>query len=191
MACGERRVIILTSPATRHPPLVTRHSQSYHNGGDMNLLAVETSEISGSVAVWRNGYLETEHFLGSAQRSAQSLAPAIRSVLTAAGLTPRDISCVAATVGPGSFTGLRVGVMTAKMFAYAVGASVAAVDTLLAIATGCNVPDFFEKTVSIAIDAQRKQVVAQSFHLRKSGGLYTKKPPDAPPIALCRTYFLR
>jgi tRNA threonylcarbamoyladenosine biosynthesis protein TsaB len=70
------------------------------------------------------------------------------------------VQLVAVTVGPGSFTGLRVGLATAKAFAYAVGAEVLGIDTLETIAAG--VPSTIS-TVSVAVDAQRGDVVAATF----------------------------
>ncbi|MEX0712672.1 MAG: tRNA (adenosine(37)-N6)-threonylcarbamoyltransferase complex dimerization subunit type 1 TsaB, partial [Pirellulales bacterium] len=92
----------------------------------MRILALETSGKSGSVAVLRGDVLLAEEPLEPSQRSAQSLAPAMRQLLEAVAWTPRDVQLVAVTLGPGSFTGLRVGVTTAKTFAYAVGAVVVA-----------------------------------------------------------------
>ena len=72
--------------------------------------------------------------LDPARRSARTLAPGIRHLLADAGWTPRDVALVAVSIGPGSFTGLRLGVMTAKAFAYAVGAPVLGIGTLEVIA---------------------------------------------------------
>jgi tRNA threonylcarbamoyladenosine biosynthesis protein TsaB len=68
--------------------------------------------------------------LDPARRSAQTLAPAIAELLAGQQVAPQQVNLVAVAVGPGSFTGLRVGVTTAKTFAYAVGAQVMGVSTL-------------------------------------------------------------
>ena len=98
------------------------------------ILALETSGTSGSVAASQGSKLLLRRQLNPAQRSAQSLAPAISTLLAEVGWQPSDVQLVAVTIGPGSFTGLRVGVTTAKMFAFAVGADVLGVNTLEAIA---------------------------------------------------------
>ncbi len=90
----------------------------------------------GSVAAASDGKLLAELELNPQQRSAASLAPALQDLLKMVGWRPGEVQLVAATIGPGSFTGLRVGVTTAKTFAYAVGAEVLGVDTLQAIANG-------------------------------------------------------
>ena len=90
----------------------------------------------------------------------QSLAPAVQSVLQQGGWQPKDVQLVGVTVGPGSFTGLRVGVATAKVFAYAVGANVLGVDTLEAIAAAAP-PEI--AALWTVMDAQRGDVVVRSF----------------------------
>ncbi len=132
------------------------------------ILALETSELTGSVAAAADGKLLAELQLDSQQRSAKSLAPAIRSLLDQVGWQPRQIHLLAVTVGPGSFTGLRVGVVTAKMFAYAAGAEVLGISTLEAIAAAA--PDRIP-AVSVAVDAQRGDVVAQRFRRKSAGWL--------------------
>src|SRR5271163_2151267 len=94
------------------------------------ILALETSELTGSVAAAADGNVLAELQLDPQQRSAQSLAPAIRALLAQVGWQPADIDLLAVTIGPGSFTGLRVGVATAKVFAYACGAEVLGISTL-------------------------------------------------------------
>ncbi len=82
-------------------------------------LALETSGQQGSVAVLRGGEVVHEVTLREDQRSAQSLTIAFRELMSAANVSGRDVSLIAVTHGPGSFTGLRVGLMAAKALAYA------------------------------------------------------------------------
>jgi tRNA threonylcarbamoyladenosine biosynthesis protein TsaB len=107
--------------------------------------------------------LIAQTLLSPRQRSAQTLAPAIREVLERAGLRPGDIQLVAVTQGPGSFTGLRVGAATAKTFAYAVGAEMVGVNTLEAIAA--QAPNSCE-TVWTLLDAHRGQLFVARYRLR-------------------------
>lgn len=126
----------------------------------MRILALETTETAGSVAAACDDNLLREITLDSRTRSAQSLAPALQTLLSEVGWKPGDVELVAVAVGPGSFTGIRVGVTTAKTFAYSVGASVLGVETLDVIASA--VPSEVQR-LSAAIDAQRGQVAAQEF----------------------------
>ncbi len=131
----------------------------------MKILALETTEKLATVAAVEDDRLLACHQTDSKLRSAQSLAPSIREVLRTVRWQPQDVELVAVTVGPGSFTGLRVGVTTAKVFAYAVGAEVLGIDTLEAIAaaTPPDVDRFWT-----AVDAQRGQWVVRQF--ARSGG---------------------
>jgi tRNA threonylcarbamoyladenosine biosynthesis protein TsaB len=126
----------------------------------MKILALETSGQAGSVALLDADALVAERSLPADDRNAKTLAPAIRDILAAADWQPSDIRLVAVAVGPGSFTGLRVGVTTAKTFAYAVRAEVIGVNTLEAIAAQAP-PDV--DRVAVVLDAQRQQVFAAEF----------------------------
>ncbi|HUY36962.1 MAG TPA: tRNA (adenosine(37)-N6)-threonylcarbamoyltransferase complex dimerization subunit type 1 TsaB [Pirellulales bacterium] len=126
------------------------------------ILALETSGMSGSVAALAGDALLSELPLHPDQRSARSLAPGIRDLLLQVGWRASDVELLAVTVGPGSFTGLRVGVTTAKTFAYAVGAKVIGLNTLEVIAA--QVPgDLPGETLAVALDAQRGEVFAAMF----------------------------
>lgn len=101
----------------------------------MLILGIETSDRIGSVALWREGRSLAERSLAQAgRRHAQSLVAEIQELLRAAQLEPAHCDLVAVSIGPGSFTGLRVGVVCAKTFAYATGCAVVGVDTYLSIA---------------------------------------------------------
>jgi tRNA threonylcarbamoyladenosine biosynthesis protein TsaB len=130
------------------------------------VLALETSALAGSVALLRGDRLLVQRELDSTRRSAQTLAPALAELLATAGLTPKDVRLVATTVGPGSFTGLRVGVTTAKTFAYAVGAEVLGLNTLEVIAaqTPAELLAGAGSEVQAVMDAQRKELFVGRFH---------------------------
>jgi tRNA threonylcarbamoyladenosine biosynthesis protein TsaB len=98
------------------------------------ILALETSGKSASVAIaWPDGRIadaDTDPSIGS----ARTLAPAIHAILQSCALAASDLKAIAVTVGPGSFTGLRVGVATAKSMAYALRIPTIAIDSLETIA---------------------------------------------------------
>src|SRR5262245_22963627 len=104
----------------------------------MLTLAVETSGPVGSVALLDGEQCLDERVLELGRHHGQALVPEIGRLLAGQGRMPRDCALIAVSAGPGSFTGLRVGIVCAKTLAYAAGCRVAAVDTLLAIA--CNSP---------------------------------------------------
>ncbi|MBL9123147.1 MAG: tRNA (adenosine(37)-N6)-threonylcarbamoyltransferase complex dimerization subunit type 1 TsaB [Planctomycetaceae bacterium] len=126
----------------------------------MRQLALETSGVTGSVALLVEGELIAEVSLPAGQRSGRSLAPAIDELLRRASWAPRDLALVSVTVGPGSFTGLRIGVTTAKAFAYAVGAEVLGVDTLDVIAE--QAPPG-EVPLEVVLSAERGQLFARRY----------------------------
>ncbi|HQU45635.1 MAG TPA: tRNA (adenosine(37)-N6)-threonylcarbamoyltransferase complex dimerization subunit type 1 TsaB [Pirellulales bacterium] len=136
----------------------------------MHILALETSGTSGGVAVLDDGNVLAEVRLDPAQRSAKLLAPAIKRLIEQVAWRPADVELVAVAVGPGSFTGLRVGVTTAKTFAYAVGAEVLAVNTLEVIAAQATTAGHGE-LIAAAIDAQRGDVYTATFRRRAPLGL--------------------
>lgn len=131
----------------------------------MIVLALETSAVAGSVALFRGDRLLAERQLDPMRRSAQTLASALVDALAAAACLPADVRLVATTVGPGSFTGLRVGVTAAKTFAYAARAEVLGLNTLEVIAA--QVPLALRSAGAVEIqavlDAQRKEVFVGRF----------------------------
>ena len=119
----------------------------------MLILGVETSGRSGTIALWRDGVPLTERLLAKAgRRHAQSLVPEIVGALKQFDVRVCDCGGLAVSIGPGSFTGLRVGVVFAKTFAYATGCRLVAIDTFLGIAEN-SPPDVGD--VFVIADAQR------------------------------------
>jgi len=102
-------------------------------------------------------------------RSARTLAPAIDALLRGLGWPPASLAAIAVTSGPGSFTGLRVGVVTAKTLAYATGAAVLGVDTLDALAEAADPPERSGGRLLAALDAQRGEFFAAPF-IAEAGG---------------------
>ncbi len=123
----------------------------------MKILAIETTDQAGSVALLEDNHVQASVRLNLDQRSAQSLAPAIQEQLQKLGWKPGDVKLVGVAIGPGSFTGLRVGVTTAKTFAFAVKADVVGLNTLEVIAA--QAPAGVDH-VSVVVDAQRQQLFA-------------------------------
>ncbi|NOY40248.1 MAG: tRNA (adenosine(37)-N6)-threonylcarbamoyltransferase complex dimerization subunit type 1 TsaB [Planctomycetes bacterium] len=130
----------------------------------MRVLALETSERIGSVAML-NAQKDRVDLIHSAtlpgdQRSAQSLLPALREILAACDWRADDLDLICVTTGPGSFTGLRIGVTVAKTLAYATGAKLIGVPTLSAMAA--SIPPAQQRLWAI-LDAQRQELFAACF----------------------------
>ena len=127
------------------------------------LLAFETSGKSGSVAILRDqsGTVTCDSELLSAESgSAKTLAPAIERLMARTNLEMQSLAAIALLTGPGSFTGLRVGVATAKAMAYALRIPTVEVDTLDVIARQCPVAS---KAMYAIFDAYRGQVFVAEY----------------------------
>jgi tRNA threonylcarbamoyladenosine biosynthesis protein TsaB len=124
------------------------------------VLILETSGRVGQVALAEGQRLMRVRRLDEARRHARDLAPAVGELLAALGWRPRDLHSVIVSRGPGSYTGLRVGIMAAKALAYATGCALVAVDTFAAVAA--QAPDEV-LILDVLADAQQDQVYLQRF----------------------------
>ena len=140
----------------------------------MLVLGIETSGFEGSIALLQNQTCLGERILNQeGRRHAQSLVSEIRDLLQDHDLTPQSVQAVAVSRGPGSFTGLRVGMVCAKTFAYATGSQFVAVDTFSIIAE--NVPQDVTK-VFVIEDAQRDDLFVGEFERNESLSWSAQKP---------------
>ena len=160
----------------------------------MRILALETTDKTGSVAALDDCNILAQLMLDQNQRSAQSLAPAMKTLLEQVQWQPKDVQLVGVSVGPGSFTGLRVGVTTAKVFAYAVGADVLGINTLEAIALG-GASGLIECCDGKAANNSRGLTApgVETHHAERWGGSCTAAPgqqcncrPNDEPKTGCR-----
>lgn len=128
----------------------------------MILLGIETATTVCGVAVVREGQIVAEKALEVPQAHAEKLLTLIRTVLGSVPVTATELDAIAVSAGPGSFTGLRIGLSTAKGLAYSTGCRVVAVPTLRAlteharkeaVATGAGY-------LLAALDARRDEVYA-------------------------------
>lgn len=148
----------------------------------MLMIGLETSGFVGSIALRRDGQLLEERLLGQAgRRHAQSLVLELRELLHTHGVTPRDVQAIAVSKGPGSFTGLRVGFVCAKTFAYATRCRFVAVDTFEAIAENCpsDVTD-----VWVVESAQRGDFFAGRYALDISAPTSTRSWRLMAPVQI-------
>jgi tRNA threonylcarbamoyladenosine biosynthesis protein TsaB len=104
--------------------------------------------------------VKCELLLPATERSAQALLPMVSELLHACHWLPSEIDLVCVTTGPGSFTGLRIGVTAAKTFAFAVNAKLVGVHTLAALAA--SVPNRTGRVWAI-LDAQRQELFVANF----------------------------
>lgn len=126
----------------------------------MRVLAVETSTLSGGAALLDGERVVGEYTLDVRLTHSERLMAAIDQLLTDAGWTARDLEGLAVSVGPGSFTGLRVGLSTVKGLALALSVPVAAVPTLDAMAA---MLPFAALPVCPVLDARKREVYASRY----------------------------
>lgn len=126
----------------------------------MNILAMDTSGPYASVALMQDGVVTHEENARHGLTHSQTVLPMVQHALECAGLRAADIEIFACTVGPGSFTGVRIGVTTVKALAHATGARALGVDALEALAYGAA---GFGGVIAPMFDARRSQVYAAAF----------------------------
>lgn len=128
------------------------------------VLIIETSGRAGAVAVAEGDHVRAARRLDETRRHARDLAPAVHELLQRQGWRPRDIQAVFVSRGPGSYTGLRVGITSAKVFAYATSCTLLGIDTFHAIALQASwVCAGAGEPVDVLADAQQDKLYVQRF----------------------------
>jgi len=130
----------------------------------MIVLAVDTTTPSGSVALLRDGELVGELNLESPATHSARLLRSIDFVLGAHGIDIQAVDAYAVAAGPGSFTGIRIGLSAVKSLAFASGKPVAAVSTLEALATKIGSPP--ARLACPVLDAKKGEIYAALFEVR-------------------------
>ena len=126
----------------------------------MLIFAFETSAKAASVALLEDGVLLGESYLNCGLTHSRTLLQMGQELLETCGRTVRDVTAVACAAGPGSFTGIRIGIAAAKGFAWARELPCVGVSTLEAMAQQATA---FEGVVCCAMDARREQVYNAVF----------------------------
>ena len=126
----------------------------------MKILAIDSSAITASVAVSEDESILAEAFVNNGLTHSQTLLPMVKDVLSKANLSVKDLDLLAVTAGPGSFTGVRIGVALLKGLAFEKDIPCVGVSTPELIAAGVK-----EKhaTVVSCMDARRNQFYTASF----------------------------
>ena len=130
----------------------------------MKILAFETSAKAASVALMENGKLLGESYQNTGLTHSQTLMVMAEDLLKACNLTAGNVEAVAVAAGPGSFTGIRIGVAAAKGFAWGAELPCYGVSTLEAMARNLGA---YQGYVVPAMDARRNQVYTAIFHADK------------------------
>lgn len=130
------------------------------------ILSIETATTVCSVALHRNGVLQEYSLTLEPYAASSQLAVMIDQVLKKAKLKPSDLEAVAVSSGPGSYTGLRIGVATAKGLCYSLGIPLIAVNTLVGMVKRVK-DDASEGLLCPMIDARRMEVYCMLWGRRE------------------------
>lgn len=139
----------------------------------MKILALETSAKAVSAAVCENGKILAAGYQDTGLTHSRTLMPIVEHILKNTDLTPKDVDAIAVSVGPGSFTGIRIGVSAAKGLAFALDKPAIGVSTLAALARNLSC---VEGIVIGAMDARRNQVYNANFVIE--GGQISRLTED-------------
>lgn len=139
----------------------------------MKILAIDSSAVSASAALAEDGKLLGEYFLNTGLTHSETLMPMIQSILRCAKVPPKDVGLFAVASGPGSFTGIRIGIASVKGLAMPFGTPCAGVSTLEAIAQNLA---HLRAAVCAVMDARCGQVYNALF--RAEAGALERLTPD-------------
>lgn len=126
----------------------------------MKILSLDSSATVASVALFDNDKLLSEFTINNGNTHSETLLPMVETVLKTYGITPKEIDAFAATTGPGSFTGVRIGAATIKGLAFATNKPCIEVSTLEAIAENLSILDGL---ICPVMNARRSQVYTALF----------------------------
>lgn len=129
----------------------------------VSILAFDSSAAACSVAVWRDGAVVAAERLPMSRGHAEALMPMIERAMDAARLGYRDLAAVAVAAGPGAFTGLRIGIATARGLALAAGIPAIGVSVFAALAAAVPAQVRKGRGIVAAIDTKRGDVYLQCF----------------------------
>ncbi|MGL4798955.1 MAG: tRNA (adenosine(37)-N6)-threonylcarbamoyltransferase complex dimerization subunit type 1 TsaB [Cellulosilyticaceae bacterium] len=121
----------------------------------MNIIAIDASGIAGSVAYIADGKLVGEYYVCHKLTHSQTIMPMLEDLKAMIGIELEKVDAIAVTSGPGSFTGLRIGVATAKAMAMALEVPIIGIPTLDVMANNMT---FTEAIICPIMDARRNQV---------------------------------
>ena len=144
----------------------------------MPILAIDTSSRVSSVAIASEERLWAELTMEGKLTHSETLMPHIEQVLGMAELPKEELEGIAVSIGPGSFTGLRIGLAAAKAMAYALEIPLVAVSSLQALA--CHYPVSGVRLVSL-VDAQKGNAYRESY-CWESGNLKVLEPMGIVPV---------
>ena len=129
----------------------------------MKILALDSATGACSVALWHDGAIVARRFAVMDRGQSEILIPMVREVLAEAGADFSSIDVFGVTVGPGAFTGLRIGLAAARGMALASGRPLVGVSTFEAVAYGVPAEELEGRRVLVAVESRREDIFVQTF----------------------------
>ncbi|MGH6959987.1 MAG: tRNA (adenosine(37)-N6)-threonylcarbamoyltransferase complex dimerization subunit type 1 TsaB, partial [Dongiaceae bacterium] len=127
------------------------------------ILALDSSAAACSVAVWKADTLAAHRYLPMVRGHAEALMPLLVETLSAARLGYADLTHIAVTVGPGAFTGIRVGLAVARGLGLAASLPVIGVTSFAAVAEAVPAAERRDRSLLVLIDSKRDDLFMQYF----------------------------
>ena len=144
----------------------------------MKILGIDTSSNASSVALIEDNKLICEYTVNTKTTHSQKLMPMIENMLSMSGFNIKEIDAIAICIGPGSFTGLRIGMATAKAISHVNNLPIIGVNSLEILAGNMNLCD---KKICSILDAQRNQVYTGRYKF-ENGSIVEIQPVDVVEI---------
>lgn len=129
----------------------------------MNILAFDCSTTGCSAAIVVDDHVAARAVAPSGVGQAEALLPLVAEVMAAACVQWRDIGLIGVTVGPGSFTGLRIGLAAARGLGLAASVPIAGITTTEAVAAATSPDERLGRTLLVAIESRRADLFVQPF----------------------------
>jgi tRNA threonylcarbamoyladenosine biosynthesis protein TsaB len=129
----------------------------------VQILAIDTSTVGCSVAIWRDDGIVSRNWEEMALGQSEALVPMLKDTMADAKATFKGLDALAVTIGPGAFTGLRIGLAAARGMALALSVPCLSVTTLEALAYGVDPSIRSGNTILTALDSKRSDIYVQAF----------------------------
>lgn len=129
----------------------------------MIILALDSATSACSAALWRDGAVLARRFAQMERGQSEVLVPMVAEVMAEAGLSFGELDLLAVTVGPGAFTGIRIGLSAARALALAAGKKLAGIATPEAVAAAVPEAERQGRAVVVVLDSRREELWVQVF----------------------------
>jgi tRNA threonylcarbamoyladenosine biosynthesis protein TsaB len=145
------------------------------------LLAFDAAGAACSAAVWAEGGLAARRFVEMRRGQSEHLMPMIEAVMAEGGLAYGELDLIAVTRGPGGFTGVRIGLATARALALAARRPLLGIDNFTVVAAGLTAEQRRGRTLAVLLDAKRSDLYAAVYD---ADGRLRQPPTALAPAAL-------